>query len=55
MNHISKQLPAFAYLSSYVAGNADFLSWLSAVNPELSVPECWETEKELSKIEEQHV
>lgn len=27
----------------------DFLTWVQSVNPEHSVPECWETERQLSE------
>ncbi len=49
MQHLSKQLRGFANLPNYVSGNAEFLDWLKCSNPEVSVPECWETEKELCK------
>ena len=48
MHHLSKQLPGFSNLPYQVSGNADFLNWVESVNPEHSVPECWDTESELS-------
>ena len=49
MQHLSKQLRAFANLPNYVSGNPEFLDWLDCSNPELSVPECWETDRDLCK------
>ena len=49
MHHLSKQLPGFSNLPYQISGNADFLNWVDSVNPEHSVPECWDTESELSR------
>ena len=49
MHHISKQLSGFSNLPYQVSGNAEFLDWVESGNPEHSVPECWDTESELSK------
>lgn len=48
MHHLSKQLPGFSNLPYQISGNAEFLNWVESVNPEHSVPECWDTESELS-------
>ena len=48
MHHLSKQLPGFSNLPYQISGNAEFLDWIESVNPEHSVPECWDTESELS-------
>ena len=32
-----------------MSGNPEFLDWLDCSNPELSVPECWETDRDLCK------
>ncbi len=47
MQHLSKQMRTFANLPDYVTGNAEFLDWLNSNNPELDIPECWETDKKL--------
>ena len=47
MHHISKQLSAFSNIAYSVSTNSDFTRWLESVNPEQSVPECWDVENEL--------
>ena len=49
MHHISTQLPLFSKLPYFVSGNEDFMTWLNYVNPEDSVPECWDNDAPLSE------
>ena len=49
MTHLAKQLPGFSGLVQYVSYNNEFMEWLSLVDPEHSVPECWAVKTELCK------